>query len=155
MVNDAAVFVHSYDPYGTETVSYGGGDGLPSNPFTFKAGIDDIATGLVKFGQRCYNPYIGAWTQQDTLDSPLDPANGNRYAYAASDPINGSDASGTITVKQACTALSGEEAFFAVVGGVGAILALIPPHRPRGRWARSWLRCLHWGRCRCQTTDWL
>lgn len=61
----------------------------PANPFTFKAGIEDIASGLVKFGRRWYNPYIGAWTQQDTLDSPLDPANGNRYAYAASDPING------------------------------------------------------------------
>lgn len=56
LVDDAAAFSHSYDPYGTETVSYdGGGDGLPSNPFTFKAGIDDIATGLVKFGQRWYN----------------------------------------------------------------------------------------------------
>ncbi len=103
LVDDAAAFSHSYDPYGTETVSYdGGGDGLPSNPFTFKAGIDDIATGLVKFGQRWYNPYIGAWTQQDTLDSPLDPSNGNRYAYAASDPINGFDPSGQLTQTQKC-----------------------------------------------------
>jgi RHS repeat-associated protein len=87
--------VRTYDPYGTETVSYdGGGDGLPSNPFTFKAGIDDTATGLVKFGQRWYDPYIGAWTQQDTLDTPLDLANGNRYAYAADDPINNYDPTG-------------------------------------------------------------
>lgn len=95
LVDSPAAFSKTADPYGTETVSYnGGGDGLPSNPFAFKAGIDDIATGLVKFGQRWYNPYIGAWTQQDTLDSPLDPSNGNRYAYAASDPINGSDPRG-------------------------------------------------------------
>ncbi len=38
----------------------------------------------MKFGLRWYNPYLGSWTQQDTLDSPLDPSNGNRYAYAAS-----------------------------------------------------------------------
>jgi RHS repeat-associated protein len=95
LVDNPAAFSNTVDPYGTETVSYdGGGDGLPSNPFAFKAGIDDFSTGLVKFGLRWYNPYIGAWTQQDTLDSPLDPANGNRYAYAASDPINGSDPSG-------------------------------------------------------------
>jgi RHS repeat-associated protein len=53
---------------GTQTVAYdGGGDGLVSNPFAFKADVDDTATGMVEFGQRWYDPYIGAWTQQDGL----------------------------------------------------------------------------------------
>ena len=47
--------------------------------------------GWVKYGQRWYNPGIGRWTQMDTLDAPLDPANANRYAYAANDPVNNSD----------------------------------------------------------------
>lgn len=97
LTDSPAAFGKSVDPYGTQTVTYdGGGDALPSNPFAFKAGIEDIHTGLVKFGQRRYNPYLGSWTQQDTLDSPLDPSNGNRYAYAASDPINGSDPTGRV-----------------------------------------------------------
>ena len=37
----------------------------------------------MKFGRCWYDPYWVAWTQQDTLDSPLDPTNGNRYAYAS------------------------------------------------------------------------
>ena len=87
LTDSPAAFGKGYDPYGTAVVSYdGGGDGLPSNPFAFKAGIEDNHTGLVKFGLRWYNPYLGSWTQQDTLDSPLDPANGNRYAYAAATP---------------------------------------------------------------------
>jgi RHS repeat-associated protein len=113
LTNSTAAFGTNVDPYGTETVTYdGGGDGLVSNPFAFKTGIDDTATGMVKFGQRWYDPYIGAWTQQDTLDNPLDPANGNRYAYAASDPINGSDPSGNSSVP-GCT--------FAVIGAIGGL----------------------------------
>ena len=48
----------------------------------------------MKFGIRWYNPTTGTWTQQDTLDSPLDPHNANRYAYAANDPINNTDPAG-------------------------------------------------------------
>ncbi|WP_092384419.1 RHS repeat domain-containing protein [Curtobacterium sp. YR515] len=130
LVDDAAAFSHSFDPYGTETVTHdGGGDGLPANPFTFKAGIQDIATGLVKFGQRWYNPYIGAWTQQDTLDSPLDPANGNRYAYAASDPINGYDPTGQLTSTQIGCGLAfvGVATIFGVLAGavVGGLVASV------------------------------
>lgn len=34
------------------------------------------------------------WTQQDSLEAPLDPVNANRYAYAGSDPINNYDPTG-------------------------------------------------------------
>lgn len=37
---------------------------------------------------RYYNPKTGTFTQQDTFDQPLNPANSNRYAYAGNDPIN-------------------------------------------------------------------
>lgn len=85
----------SYDPYGTQYLNSGGaGVGYTENPYAFKGGVQDRATGLVKFGIRWYNPITGTWTQQDTLDAPLDPVNGNRYQFAGGDPINGSDPSG-------------------------------------------------------------
>ena len=95
LVDDAAAFDHAYDPYGTSTVNYdGGGDGLASNPFAFKAGTEDIHTGLVKFGLRWYNPYTGSWMQQDSIDAPLSAGNANRYAFSGGDPINNSDPTG-------------------------------------------------------------
>ena len=53
--------------------------------------------------RRWYNPTTGTWTQQDTLDHPLDPANANRYAYAGDDPINGSDPSGNLSKAAQCS----------------------------------------------------
>ena len=92
-------FSYSYDPYGAQALTAGGGgNGAGQNPYTFKAGIQDRASGLVKFGQRWYNPTTGAWTQQDTLDAPLSPSNANRYAFAAGDPINDSDPSGNFSL---------------------------------------------------------
>jgi RHS repeat-associated protein len=88
-------FNFAYDPYGAANLTAGGtGNGYTQNPYLFKAGIQDRATGMVKFGQRWYSPTTGAWTQQDTLDTPLDPINANRYAFAGGDPINGSDPTG-------------------------------------------------------------
>jgi len=88
-------FQYQYDPYGLPTLqSSSGGNGVGQNPYAFKSGIQDRATGFVKFGQRWYNPTTGTWTQQDTLDSPLDSINSNRYAYAGDDPVNNSDPTG-------------------------------------------------------------
>ena len=88
-------FAYSYDPYGVPTLtSNSGGSGVPQNPYLFKGGIQDRTTGWVHYGARWYNPGTGRWTQQDTLDAPLDPANANRYAYAGDDPINNLDPTG-------------------------------------------------------------
>lgn len=88
-------FGYTYDPYGTAHLTSGGaGGGTNQNPYLFKGGLQDRATGLVKFGLRWYNPTTGAWTQQDTLDAPLDPVNANRYTFAGGDPINGYDPTG-------------------------------------------------------------
>ncbi|WP_155855684.1 RHS repeat domain-containing protein [Arthrobacter sp. 9MFCol3.1] len=102
-------FAYDYDPYGVPTITANsGGLGTSQNPYMFKAGIQDRVTGWVKYGQRWYNPTDGRWTQQDTLDAPLNPKNANRYAFAACDAINHSDPTGRGTV---CTNLG-----FAAVG---------------------------------------
>ena len=80
-------YAYSYDPYGVAVLTQSsGGNGEVQNPFLFQGGIKDRATGWVHFGARWYNPSTGRWTQQDTLDAPLDPTNANRYAFAGNDP---------------------------------------------------------------------
>jgi RHS repeat-associated protein len=114
LTNSASVaFTYKYDPWGVQTLtSGGGGNGANQTPYAFHGGIKDPGSGLVKFGLRWYNPVTGTWTQQDTLDSPLDPANANRYAYAGDDPINGQDPTGQAIVP----------CIFGAVGVVGSLL---------------------------------
>lgn len=118
-------FAYEYDPYGTATLTENsGGNGVPQNPYTFKNGTQDRATGWIKYGARWYNPTTGRWTQQDTLDAPLDPANANRYAYAANDPINLADALG-LAAADTCASdqIVSSAASGAVGGAVGGLTA--------------------------------
>lgn len=109
----------NFDPYGIGSVS-GSGGGAAQNPYSFHSGIQDRASGLVKFGLRWYNPTTGTWTQQDTVDAPLDPANANRYVFVRGDPIDGLDPTGqsAYTTSQ----LNGLKAGFvtgAITGAIG------------------------------------
>ncbi|WP_152683414.1 RHS repeat-associated core domain-containing protein [Kocuria sp. SM24M-10] len=89
---------YNYDPYGVATLTENsGGWGTPMNPYQFKNGLYDRSTNMVKFGLRWYSTQWGRFSQQDTLDAPLDPANANRYAFAANDPINNADPTGQVT----------------------------------------------------------
>lgn len=92
-------YTTTYDPYGAETVALGGDSAQwKQNPFGFKGGVRaGDANGLTKFGMRWQTATTGGWIERDTLDSPLNPSNANRYAYAADDPINGSDPLGRAT----------------------------------------------------------
>jgi len=86
---------YSYDPYGATTNIGGPNSNLANtNPYRYASGYLDTATGLYQFGQRYYQPTLGRWTQQDTLNVIGDPANGNRYTYTGDDPINNVDPTG-------------------------------------------------------------
>lgn len=88
-------YMENFDPYGAATLTQNsGGTGYLDNPYTYRGGLQSHTTQLIKFGARWYDPATGNWTQQDTLNAPLDPANANRYAYAADNPINNSDPTG-------------------------------------------------------------
>ena len=98
----AASATYAYDPYGVQSLtSPNPQQGVAQNPYTFKGGIQDRGSGLIKFGQRWYNALVGSWTQQDTLDAPLDQTNANRYAYAGDDPVNNLDPLGTLRTNSA------------------------------------------------------
>ena len=85
-------YLYEFDPYGGATTTQNsGGTGYPQNPYIYGGGLQDRSTGLIKFGQRWYDPTTGSWVQQDALNAPLDPGNANRCSYAAGNPVNYTD----------------------------------------------------------------
>ena len=81
---------YHYDPFGQVTLN----TGVVNNVWGFAGGYTDT-TGLVKFGERYYDPSLGRWTQQDALTGGVaDPSTINRYVYVGEDPANRSDPSG-------------------------------------------------------------
>ena len=81
---------YAYDPYGRLTGSQGGS---VANPWRYGGGYLD-STGLIKFGDRYYDPNLGRWTQRDTNGSTASPRTLNSFGYAGDDPINNADSSG-------------------------------------------------------------
>jgi RHS repeat-associated protein len=128
-----------YDPYGVPIVTQGYASEVHNeNPYTFSgAGVYMRQTGWIHYGARYYSTVTGTFTQQDTLNAPLDPLNGNRYAFAGGDPVNNLDPTGQgpldwldratdgLTVIEAAKAVAeGDSDAFAVlaggyIGGVG------------------------------------
>ncbi len=122
---------YSYDAYGAHA-AVGGPNTTAgnNNPWQYTSGLLDGTTGLYKYGQRYYQPALGRWTQQDSVESLASLADGNRYAYAGDDPVDRADPSGKVSVDCGilnCTVnfTSGETdalalAASAIVGGYGS-----------------------------------
>jgi RHS repeat-associated protein len=62
-------------------------------PFGFAGGIYDSETGLVRFGQRDYDPETGKWTTKDP--SGFGGQTVNLYEYCFNDPVNFADSTGS------------------------------------------------------------
>lgn len=78
---------YAYDPYGQVTAS----SGSVANPYRFGGayGAYTDSSGLLKIGQRYYDPSLGRWTQQNLVAGTLfNPMTLNRYVYAACNPVN-------------------------------------------------------------------
>lgn len=69
-------------------------DSAPDTPIWvgYSGGLYDAATGLVRFGQRDYAPWLGRWTAEDPIQ--FESGELNLYAYAGNDPINFRDENG-------------------------------------------------------------
>lgn len=95
LVNSAGVqrAAYTYDPYGAQPTATPLNGALPPKPWRYAGGYLD-PTGLYHFGARYYEPATGRWTQQDSVGSLGNPADGNRYAYLGDDPMNFVDIGG-------------------------------------------------------------
>jgi RHS repeat-associated protein len=111
-ITGATTAAYTYDPYGDQTTATG--PLTSTNPLGYTGAIHDPHSGLLKLGERWYNPKTGRFTQQDTIERVGDPAQGNRYAYAADNPVNNTDPTGMMS--------EGERDFWTGVGIVGAAL---------------------------------
>jgi RHS repeat-associated protein len=93
---------YSYDPYGNLISETGTQDN--DNLLRYTGALTDIAsdgsaasTGYAHLGDRWYVPVTGAFTSEDSQSYLADPANGNRYAYAADNPTNNTDPTGAVS----------------------------------------------------------
>jgi RHS repeat-associated protein len=88
---------YAYDPYGNLTSESGSNAG--DNLLLYTGALTDpfgtgTHTGYVHDGNRWYSPATGSFTTQDTNSYLDNPADGNRYAYAADNPVNYIDPTG-------------------------------------------------------------
>ena len=82
---------YKYDPYGIVRST----TGSTANPFQYTGEHREAQGELYKIGARYYQPGFGRWSQVDPFDQAGDIRDGNRYAYAAGDPVNLLDPTGT------------------------------------------------------------
>lgn len=110
--NGSSSDVKSFDPFGARDEKVTTNDRDAFDPYRYRFGlVDHGGTGRYLFGVRHYDPGHGVWVEQDSLDSPVDPVNANRYAYVGADPINNIDPAGRNAHKvnlQACFGLCGD-----------------------------------------------
>jgi RHS repeat-associated protein len=81
-----------YDDYGAVLADTNPG----FQPFGFAGGMYDHATGLVRFGARDYDAFMGRWTARDPI--LFDGGTANLYQYVHGDPINSVDPTGLFDV---------------------------------------------------------
>jgi RHS repeat-associated protein len=104
---------YTYDPYGVTVSATETGLNQP-NVVRYAGGIYDETTGLTKFGKRFYDSTLGRFAQADSLNLLGNPSHGNRYAYAAANPVNNTDPNGAVSFTiGGCYGL--------VIGGCGGI----------------------------------
>ena len=84
----------SYDPYGNITAT----GGLAGH-LGYQSEFTDPATSLVHMGARWYAPGTGQFTSKDTatVNPDPNPAAANPFAYAADNPLTGTDPTGHLT----------------------------------------------------------
>ena len=104
---------YTYDPYGHGNTPTGAD--AADNLIRYTGALQDTSSNYTHLGDRWYNPVTDNFTTQDANSLLANPANGNRYAYAADNPANNIDPTG-----HGIWGCIGS-----VVGGVSAVGALV------------------------------
>ncbi|WP_229074947.1 RHS repeat-associated core domain-containing protein [Actinoplanes sp. DH11] len=119
--NGALAGTRSYDPYGKVTATVANAAEMNETVLGYAGGL---ANGdLTKFGKRWYDANTGRFTQQDALTFLADPAQGNRYAYAAGNPCDYTDPTGLKTGNNLADACIEGAAGGLVAGAIGGAFA--------------------------------
>jgi RHS repeat-associated protein len=90
---------YTYDPYGTITAQTGTGTATDLNPYRYTAGLIDRGTGFLKHGTRFNDTTTGRWTTPDPITHLNNPDEANPYQYAADNPVNFVDPTGSISLQ--------------------------------------------------------
>jgi RHS repeat-associated protein len=128
----ASIQRHDYGPFGQPLTSNGStlatGKGYINERF-------DPETGLQYLNARYYDPLLGRFLTPDWWDPMLQGVDINRYAYAANDPVNFSDANGhlldtaeerrLLAAAAAWAAAAGPPGWL-IGGGIAATVAVLP-----------------------------
>lgn len=100
-----------YDEFGNVI-----GDTNPGfQPFGFAGGLYDAQTGLVRFGIREYDAFVGRWTTKDPIG--FTSGTTNFYVYVGNDPVNYVDPYGEFGFVGALLGAGGELAWQMLVEG--------------------------------------
>jgi RHS repeat-associated protein len=93
---------YTYDPQGS-LLSDTQGTNWDFNPWDARGGFGyrNAGLNLYKTGLRWQDPTLANWSQQDTINNPFN-LRGNRYIYAADDPINVADPTGQYVTPDPC-----------------------------------------------------
>ncbi|MFF8531681.1 RHS repeat-associated core domain-containing protein [Streptomyces sp. SAS_267] len=103
----------AYDPFGKQTATTG-----TTPAVGYQSGWTDPESGDVNMAARWYQPGTGSFASRDTWQlDPFPSAQANRYTYVNAAPLNGTDPSGHLVLKDSW-------------GGVG--LATGEIYMPRG-----------------------
>jgi RHS repeat-associated protein len=105
---------YSYSPYGETRNTITAGSAADINSLRYISGYFDRSVGLYKLGARYYDATLGRFIQYDPTGQEANP-----FVYAACNPINAKDPSGTVT---ACGAFS---IVLTIVGGTLGLAAFI------------------------------
>jgi RHS repeat-associated protein len=113
-----------YDEWGRKV----GSPEVPTAPFGFAGGLDDLDSALVRFGKRDFSSVAGAWTSKDPRR--FSAGDSGLYSYAHGDPVNGIDSFGLETCVAVWTGLADLHAAMAISNGGDAVLFDPSGHYP-------------------------
>ena len=127
---------YTYDAWGNVTVSYSNGGASTAaryNPFRYRGYYYDIETGFYYINSRYYDPAVGRFLNADGIDF-LGTDEGllsyNLFAYCLNDPVNRTDDSGNLSIKNwikigvGAIALGAAIALTVATGGGAAAVAI-------------------------------